>query len=46
MDIISTIFSAIEVLVIGIVLGFIIAGIIGVIVLGIIKIRERIKRKS
>jgi hypothetical protein len=45
MGIISTIFTAIEALVIGTVLGFIIAGIIGVIVLGIIKIKDKIKRK-
>jgi hypothetical protein len=45
MGIISTIFTAIEALVIGVFLGFIMAGIIGVIVLGIIKIKDRIKRK-
>jgi len=45
MDIISTIFIAIEALVIGIVLGFIIAGVIGVIILLLINIRDRIKRE-
>jgi hypothetical protein len=45
MDIISTIFTATGAVIIGIVLGFIIAGIIGVIVYGIIKIRDRNKKK-
>ena len=45
MDIISTIFTATGAVILGIVLGFFIAGIIGVIVYGIIKIRDRNKKK-
>jgi hypothetical protein len=45
MDIISTIFTATGAVIIGIVLGFFIAGIIGVLVLGIIKVRDRNKQK-
>ncbi|MGZ4857506.1 MAG: hypothetical protein ACXVH2_10230 [Methanobacterium sp.] len=46
MGIISTIFTAIEAVIVGIVLGYIIAGIIGVIVLGIVTIRDRNKKKD
>jgi hypothetical protein len=52
MDIISTIasglnalFTGIGAVIIGIVLGFLIAGVIGIIVYGIIKIRDRNKYK-
>jgi hypothetical protein len=41
MDIVNTLFTVTGAVIIGIVLGFIIAGIIGVVVLGIIKIRDR-----
>jgi hypothetical protein len=52
MDIISTIahglnivFTSIGAILIGIILGFLIAGLIGIIVYGIIKIRDRNKYK-
>jgi len=52
MDIISAIangitalFTGISVIIIGIILGFIIAGVIGIIIYGIIKIRDRNKYK-
>ncbi|MCE5213160.1 MAG: hypothetical protein LLF83_00360 [Methanobacterium sp.] len=41
MDIINTLFTVTGAVIIGIILGFIIAGIIGVVVLGIIRIRNR-----
>lgn len=41
MDIVNTLFTVTGAVIIGIVLGFIVAGIIGVVVLGIIKIRDR-----
>lgn len=45
MDFISTIFNAIGVLAVGIILGIFIAGVIGVIAYGIIKIKDRNKKK-
>ena len=52
MDIISAIanglgaiFTGVSVLIIGIVLGFIIAGVIGIVIYGIIKVRDRNKYK-
>ncbi len=42
---IAAVFTGISVLVIGIVLGFIIAGVIGIIIYGIIKVRDRNKYK-
>ena len=41
MDIVNTIFTVTGAVIIKVVLGFIIAGIVGVVVLGIIKIRDR-----
>jgi hypothetical protein len=45
MDIISTIFNALGALIVGIILGLFIAGLIGVIALVIIRIRDRNKEK-
>ncbi|MEN6330180.1 MAG: hypothetical protein ABFC91_07810 [Methanobacteriaceae archaeon] len=41
MDIVNTLFTVTGAVIIGIVLGFIIAGIMGVVVLGILKVRDR-----
>ncbi len=41
MDILNTLFTVTGAVIIGIILGFIVAGIIGVVVLGIIRIRDR-----
>jgi hypothetical protein len=46
MDIINTLFDGTVAVAIGIILGLIIAGIIGVIVLGIVTARKRLKRKT
>ncbi len=43
MGIINTLFTGIGALFIGILLGFIIAGIIGAIIYGIVKLRERLQ---
>ncbi|MBZ2166869.1 hypothetical protein [Methanobacterium spitsbergense] len=45
MGIINTLFTGIGALFIGILLGFIIAGIIGAIIYGIIKLRERLQKE-
>lgn len=45
MDIISTLFDGVVAVAVGIFLGLIIAGVIGVIVLGIVTARKRLKRK-
>ena len=42
---INTVFTGIGAIIIGIILGFLIAGIIGIIIYGIIKIRDRNKYK-
>jgi hypothetical protein len=42
---INTVFTGVGAIVIGIVLGFLIAGLIGIIIYGIIKIRDRNKYK-
>ena len=45
MGIINTLFTGIGALFIGILLGFIIAGVIGVIIYAIIKLRERLQNE-
>ena len=45
MGIINTLFTGIGALFVGILLGFIIAGIIGAIIYGIIKLRERLQKE-
>ena len=45
MGIINTLFTGIGALFIGILLGFIIAGIIGAIIYGIVKLRERLQKE-
>ena len=46
MDILSALFTGIGAIIVGIILGFSLAALIGVIALGIIKIRDRNKKNS
>lgn len=46
MDIIGSLLNFIYVVAVGVILGFFIAGVIGVIVLGIVKLKERISKNS
>jgi hypothetical protein len=46
MAILDTLFTGITAIAVGIFLGFIIAGILGSIVYGIIKLKERLQNKS
>ncbi len=46
MGIISTLFTGVGALIVGILLGFIIALIIGATVYGIVKLRERLKKEE
>lgn len=46
MDIINTLFTGAAAIVVGVILGFIIAGIIGLIVWGLVVLRDRMKKNE